>query len=365
MIHGELKKYLNKRRSVSNQEEDFSQFIIEQLKPNKSKFTADRLGNLYFTFNEILNKGQKQKQKHICICAHIDEPGLLISNINKDGTILFIRQGNFRMFDLINTRVRLFADKKKYFGIIQYKRKALSSIFELNNPKNYFIDFGFMSDKSAINSSVAPGQTIDFVSDTCEVADNKIMAKNINNRVSVATVIQNIQCLVNAAIKNETCLTVAFLVQKQIGNRGAYVIPENICADIYINLDGLPSNETFSDSLKSETLNNFILGAGPCIQVADPAYLTKPQSLSFLEKVFNSAKIKYQHAFPAEVSNCGALSMAVDGQIILPIAFPFRYNASPNQIAHLSDIHNYEKAIIKIVEALSNTQISNLQKISV
>ena len=356
--------YLSNFYSVSNQEEEFSKFIISKLKSHKHVFTTDKIGNLYFVFNENLSKKLHETEyRRICICAHIDEPGLLVSNINSNGTISFIKQGNFLMFSVINTRVKIKIEKKEYHGVIYRKQRALTSNFELNNTKNYFVDFGFLNKENAVSKfGIKPGQVISFSSDTKSIANNRVLSKNLNNRISVAVIIENLEKLIAQAKENKIILTIAFLVQKQIGNRGGFTVPANIFADLYINLDSFDSQETTSNT--SETgINSFQIGSGPCIQIFDPSYLTKKSVQVFLENVADRSKIKYQYAFTNVPSNCGALSMATEGQIILPIGFAYRYSIGPSQIADLTDVNYYEKYLLSIIKNLTIPSIKQLTNI--
>ena len=81
----ELLKQLCLLDAVSGDEGAVREFVISQIK-DCCEYSVDNLGNII-----AFKKGKKTAQKKVLIDAHLDEVGLIITHIEKDGFLpLFV-----------------------------------------------------------------------------------------------------------------------------------------------------------------------------------------------------------------------------------------------------------------------------------
>ena len=69
---------------VSGWEDEVRDRILEQAMPHADEIGTDALGNLY-----IFKKGALTPAKPLMVCAHMDEVGLIVTNIDEDGYLRF------------------------------------------------------------------------------------------------------------------------------------------------------------------------------------------------------------------------------------------------------------------------------------
>ncbi len=69
---------------VSGWEDEVRDRILEQAMPHADEIGTDALGNLY-----IFKKGALTPPKPLMVCAHMDEVGLIVTNIDEDGYLRF------------------------------------------------------------------------------------------------------------------------------------------------------------------------------------------------------------------------------------------------------------------------------------
>ena len=86
-----LLKRLTEASGVSGNEKDVRDLIIAEIKPFADWVRVDKIGNVI-----AYKKGNNPKSGRIMITAHMDEIGLMISDIDSSGLLKFIAVGRDR-----------------------------------------------------------------------------------------------------------------------------------------------------------------------------------------------------------------------------------------------------------------------------
>lgn len=211
--------------SVSGCEAQVRSYISSRISPFADSLTVDALGNLI-----AFRAGKNPGGKRVMLAAHMDEVGMIITHITKDGFIKFAFIGGVDRRVAIGQRVVI--GEKSIPGVIALKASHLSKD-EKTVPKvsELFIDIG-AKDETAAEKLVQPGDCAAFYSETRRLGPGMLKARAIDDRVGCAVLME----LVKEAPPVD-CWYV-FTVQEEIGTRGAVVAANGIMPDIALVVEG-------------------------------------------------------------------------------------------------------------------------------
>jgi putative aminopeptidase FrvX len=130
---------------VSGFEDDIRKLITDKIMAF-GKPRTDDMGNLILTFGD-----SKKNTKHVVLIAHMDELGLLVTNIHKDGSMSFRKMGGIDDRTLVSRVVNIRTRKGIVTGIIGLKPPHLmedrSEMKKTVPAKDLRIDVGTRSKK--------------------------------------------------------------------------------------------------------------------------------------------------------------------------------------------------------------------------
>ena len=218
-----MKKTLEKLckvNGVSGNEHEVRETIISLL-PSDCNYIVDVLGNLIVT-----KQGSKPSKNKIMLSAHMDEVGMIVTSIKDDGSLKFLRVGGIDPEVIIGRQVQL----EKISGVVGSKPIHLQDSEEKKKQisiDDLFIDIGAKNEDEA-KKLVNLGDVISFKSDFVFFGDGKIKAKAIDDRFGCAVLLE----LLNSDLEYD--FTCAFVVQEEVGLRGAKVASYTINPDIAI-----------------------------------------------------------------------------------------------------------------------------------
>lgn len=310
---------------VSGGEDEVRELIASYLP--LCRLTVDVMGNLLAE-----NRG---KGKKILLASHMDEVGLIISQIDENGFLKFKTVGGINTEVIIGKRV--YIGKNKLPGIIGLRAVHLRhNEDEAIKEDKLYIDIGAGSKKEA-EEVVALGDYASFEPHFCEFGDRLISCKALDDRAGCAALIE----IMNRRYPHNICC--AFTGQEEVGCRGAqaaaeYFKPElaviietTICADIY----------------PSEIHNQITrVGAGPVITFMDRVATPDRAVMNSIIRAADSHKIPWQYKRSAMGgTDAGAISRAVEGIPTAIIAIPCRNLHSPSSVISLDDYENTVKLL--------------------
>ena len=190
---------------------------------------TDALGNVIG-----VKKGKNKNAPSLMIEGHMDELGLMVSEITKEGSLKFVPIGGFDPKILPGTEVTVWG-KEKLFGVIGAKpphlitkRDKLPALSEL------CVDAGFFSKKKA-ESLVSIGDIITFNTFYTELDGDAVAARCIDDRGGLAIVIKVIEMLSGYELEND--IIAVATVQEEVGLRGAKTAAAQIQPGCAIAID--------------------------------------------------------------------------------------------------------------------------------
>ncbi len=330
-----LLKLLTESSGVSGNEKEVRDLIMDEIRGYSDSIKIDRLGNI-IAYNKGLNSSQK-----LMITAHMDEVGLLITDIDSSGLLKFITVGGIDKRILVSKSVHV--GKDKVYGVIGAKPIHLQKKKEWINAldmDDLYIDIGATSKEDA-EKYVNIGDYASFQSDYIEFGDNLIKAKALDNRVGCSLLIDLIK-----EIKDISFYAV-FTVMEEVGLVGAGPAAYEVNPDMAIVLEGTLCYEM--PNMDSHLMPTQI-GKGPAISLADRTTVYNPQFRKRIEEIAKSNQIPYQYRKSSMGGNdSGKIHTAKTGSITTCISVPCRYIHSPNSVMSIKDYENTQKLLRAIL----------------
>jgi len=339
-INQNLEK-LSNACGVTGRESQVRDLMIELLKPYADEIQIDKLENVI-----AVKKGKPNKPK-IMLAAHIDEIGLMVKNITKDGFLQFSKMGGIDDRVLLAQKVNVYTSKQTYPGIIGSKpphiqkeeeRKKIVSFDEL------FIDVGATSKEDAQNMGFAVGDSISFDTTYEKIGNDSALGKAFDNRAGCVTMIETMRLIG----KTECTVCAVGTVQEEVGLRGAATAAFGVDPDLAIVLDvtiagDMPGVREFDTTVK--------VGKGPTFIISDSGLITHPKVLRWFIDTAKEEKIPYQIESGLSGSTDAArITITRQGIPSGTIAIPTRYIHSPCGMLSLKDIENASKLAVAVIK---------------
>ncbi len=338
-----LLRELTQLDGVSGDESRVADFIISHIQPYADDITVDSMGNVI-----AFKKGTHTSGKTVLVSAHMDEVGLILSNVTDKGFLKFKKVGGIDDRILMTQRVKVMSRKGDVPGVIGIKAVHLQSNAEREKVVSWesmYIDIGAKDKKDALEY-VSKGDYIAFDSDYVEFGDGCIKAKALDDRVGCAMMLE----LIKNTYHND--IYFCFNVQEEVGLRGARVVAHRINADVAIVLE----STTASDApYGQEHLYCTVQGDGPVISIMDRSSYTDKYLGRFVTDVAANCKIQYQHKRSVAGGNdAGAIQTSTSAVRVCSISLPCRYIHSPVSTAKKSDIDAMYKLADKVLANIHN-----------
>ncbi|AUB56523.1 MULTISPECIES: M42 family metallopeptidase [Methanobacterium] len=335
---------LSNAYGVSGFEDDVRNLMMEELKGHVDDLDVDNMGNL------IATKKGKPDGKKVMLAAHMDEIGLIVRYIDKEGFIKFSKLGGINDQMLLNQEVYIHSNGEKILGVIGSKPPHRMKAAEKKKPvqyENMFIDIG-ASDKEDAEEMVNVGDPITIKQKFAELKNDLVMGNAMDNRVGCAILLE-----VMKRARSDATIYGVGTVQEEVGLKGARTAAYRINPDMALALDVTISGD--HPGMKEEDAPAKA-GEGPCIILTDASgrgIITHPQVKELLIQVADEEEIPYQ----LEVSEGGttdatAIHLTREGIPTGVISPPSRYIHTPVSVVNINDVENAVKLILAVLNRL-------------
>lgn len=322
----ELLKKIVEAFGPSGREDEVREVIKNEIAPYVDEIKVDNMGNL------ICRK--KGNGKRLMMAAHMDEIGIMVTHIDKNGFVRFAAVGGVYPQNCVHRAVKFENGTK---GVISGEGKT--AIRDWNLDKMY-VDIGAESYEEAAKM-VAIGDMATFCSEFI-VMGKKVSGKTMDDRVAC-------YALLEAVKKIKECpndFYAVFTTQEELGLRGAKVAAQVVEPDMAIAVDVSSVGDTPESNIVDLTL-----GKGPSVKIKDASYIISPVARDFMIKCANEAGIPYQlEAASFGGTDTGAIMLTGTGVPAATTSIPCRYIHSPQETVHLDDVENEIKFLVKMIE---------------
>ncbi len=331
-------------RSPSGYEAEAQAVFDRHVKPAAHAYAKDALGNRTATLNP-------SGDPVLMLAGHMDELGLIITYVNKDGFIYFdtigghdrtVISGRRVIIQTANGPVKGVTGKRAIHLMNEADRKKVPETHEI------WIDIGARSRKEAL-ARVAIGDVATYDHELELIHGSVGAARAFDNKVGAYIVGETLIRLAREKKPPAARVVAVATAQEEIGVRGATTAAYAVNPHIAVAVDvGHATDHPDCDNRKyGETK----LGGGPII-CRGPNI--NPKVYQRLLDAAKKAKIPFQlEADPRPTgTDARALQMGRGGVATGLVSIPLRYMHTPSEVVDLEDVERCVRLLVEFAKAL-------------
>ncbi|MFC2028425.1 M42 family metallopeptidase [Chloroflexota bacterium] len=316
---------LSNAMSISGDESEVRNIILDEIGSHISDHTIDSMGNLLV---EI--KGTGRSQLKVMLAAHMDEIGFMITASDGDGIFRFEPIGGIDLRQLPGKAV--IVGKDHHPGVIGARPIHLTTAAER---KEKIPITSLRIDLGPGMKTVKPGDSATFNTNFRQIGQS-LVGKALDDRLGVAVLIEIIK-----DPPTNMDLKVAFTVQEETGLRGARIAAFSFDPDLAFIIDSTPANDLPTWDGEENHEYNCKLGEGPAVYTADGATLSDPRLVRHSIETAKRNNIHYQNRQPGGGgTDAGSIHKQRSGIPSVSISIPSRYAHTAAGVARVSDYLN-------------------------
>ena len=311
---------------VSGEEDEVRDIIIDAIKDHASDLAVDSMGNV-----TALQRGEQHPDYRVMIAAHMDEIGMMVTDVEANGLIKFTNIGGLDARILPGLRVKIGKQRKP--GVVLWKPIHLWKDMKALPIEQLRIDTG-VSGKNAAE----PGDRIAFDSDYAQLSDKVARGKAFDDRAGCAMLVEILR-----QGPYPVTVAAAFTVQEEIGLRGARVAAQRLQPDAAIVLEGTPAFDVPNPNREADAQDLPVnpatrLGQGVALTLVDRSMISDPRVLDFLRETAEAQGIRYQFkTVSGGGTDAGAIHTSHSGVPTMTLSTPCRYIHTPTALMNLDD----------------------------
>lgn len=342
-----LLKELSEAVGVSGCEGAVRQVILDGVGPNIDEHRVDALGNLI-----TLKKGKGGQKRKVMVAAHMDEIGLMIVRIEKEGSLRFRPVGGID--DRVLLAKKVLIGDKKVPGVIGSKPVHLldpRQRQQVVKVEDMSIDIGALSQEEA-GKLVKVGDYASFDVPYRDLGGElrAVTGKAFDDRAGCAVLIE----LLKGSYPFD--LYAVFTTQEEVGLRGARVAAYSVAPDAAFVLEGTICDDMPKQKDVSPTT---VVGHGPAITLMDRSVISDQRLVDLLVRTAEANKIPYQFKQPGiGATDAGAIHLSREGVPSVVVAVPSRYIHSPVCLLSLNDLENTVQLMQRSLAGLDKVDLS-------
>jgi len=332
-------------RSPSGYESEAQAVFDRHVKPAADKYQNDALGNRIAT----LNPGGDPV---LMLAGHLDELGLMVTYVNKDGFIYFETIGGHDRTVISGRRVIIQTAAGLVTGVTGKRaihlmddadRKKVPEIHEI------WIDIGARSKKEALER-VAIGDVATYDHEFGFVHGSVGVARAFDDKAGAYIVGETLIRLAREKRRLAARVVAVATVQEEIGVRGATTAGYAVDPHIAVAVDvGHATDHPDCDNRKFGEIK---LGGGPII--CRGANIN-PKIFDRLVRAAKKLKIPFQlEGAPRPTgTDARAIQMARGGVATGLVSVPLRYMHTPSEVVDLEDVENCVRLLVEFAKGLT------------
>ena len=292
--------------------------ITAEVQGFASEIYTDALGNLICRVGELGEGGQR-----VMVAAHMDEIGVMISHIDREGYLRFTNIGGVFPHTLYGGRVK-FEDGT--IGVISVEH-AWSNRKSLPDLNGFYIDVS----NGDGNGDVGVGSPAIFWR-TMDERGTRLISKSMDDRIGCAVAIEAMRRIHDADGPNEVFFV--FTVQEEVGLRGATTAAYGLNPDVGFALD-----VTGTGDMPKGMQMEVKLGAGAAIKVLDGRHIAPPAIKNMMIHTAEAYEIPYQlEILTGGTTDAAAIQLAQSGVPAGTISIPCRNVHTVSETVDINDV---------------------------
>lgn len=285
----------------------------------------------------------------ILLCGHIDEVGMMVQYIDDNGFLYITKIGGFEATILPAQRVVIHNTNGPINGVIGHRPPHLADKDEDQKIKFHtvFVDIG-ASSKADAERLVFVGDPITFDITYAELANNRITARGLDDRIGAWTVAMVLEKLY-ASGQVKVPVFAAATIQEENGLYGGRMVSNYVKPSVGLAIDVTHSTDV--PNVSKQKHGDCKLGGGPVLSFGS---IVNKKVNSLLESVALENRIPIQKQISPRYSgtDADAIFISNSGTPAGLISIPNRYMHSPVEVVDLYDVNSAVELITKWCEAV-------------
>jgi putative aminopeptidase FrvX len=313
----------------SGYESQIRAVVREEVEPYADALHVDALGNL------IVQKGKGSADGiKIMLAAHMDEIGVMVTQVDENGFVRFTTLGGVRPSNCIGSRVKFLNGAA---GVIFMEPP--DDMTKLPTIEQLYIDLGLSSSQDA---KVRIGDVGTFDRPFLDLG-KRLVAKSMDDRIGTAVLVETLRQVKDTPHQ----LYFVFSTQEEVGLRGATTAAFGIDPDLGLSVDVTDTGDT---PRRTKVRMEVSLGKGPAIKVRDSGMLADRRVVDWLVRGAENLKLPYQmEILERGTTDARAMQIARAGVPAGCLSIPCRYIHSPSEMVDFEDVHNAVRLLVDLV----------------
>ena len=335
MIDYHLLKKLCTAAGISGDEGSVRDIILNEIKDYADELRVDALGNLL-----VHKKGKSPAVNKLMLSAHMDEVGLLVTDVTADGYLKIDEVGGIDRRVLVGKRV--YVGKNHLPGVMGVKPIHLTKGDEKTAIPEYsemYVDIGAASREEALQY-VRYGDSVVFHSEFTETA-SFIQSKAIDDRFGCLVLID----LIKSELPYD--MDFAFVVQEETGLHGATVAAYTLAPDYALVIETTTAADIPEIDPQKQVCD---LGQGAVISFMDRRTIYDKELVKSGMDTAAAIGVKAQYKRAVAGGNdAGVIHKSRGGVRTLAISLACRYLHAPSCMAHKDDC----ESVLQLTRAMA------------
>lgn len=334
---------LSEASGVSGGEDAVRRILIDDVRDHVDSLEIDALGSLVARIAPASRTNGKRRGPHVLLCAHMDEVGLMVTAIEKEGRLRVRRVGGIDQRILVGQVFRIGVNGLRgVLGALPPHLVARADREKVIAIEDMYLDVGASSREEA-ERHVAVGDYACFDT-TYEQWGSTRKGKAFDDRVG---------CTVLASLVKKrppVPVTAVWSVQEEVGLRGAGAAARRASADLAIVLEGTASGEAPGASAGESAP---VMGGGPALTVQDRTLMADARLVDLLERTGKERKIPTQWKRPGVGgTDAGRISLSGAGIPAAVVSVACRYIHAPAAYLDVRDPQRVTALVWHTLESL-------------
>lgn len=305
--------------------------------------------DLYGNSIATLIPGVPHERQRIMLCGHVDEVGMMIHYISDEGFLYISKIGGVEATILPAQRVVIHNKNGPVSGVIGRRPPHLADDEEDEEIKFHtvFVDIGARDKEDALRL-VSVGDPITFEAPYRELANNRIAARGLDDRMGAWVVAQVLKKLAERNNYSVPVVGVA-TIQEENGLYGGTMVAKSVKPSVALAID--VTHVTDVPDISKERHGECKLGEGPVLSVGSVSH-KKVNAL--LERAAEIGRIPIQKQISPRWTGTDADAVFLENGGIPTglVSVPNRYMHSPVEVIQLDDLENAVELIVKWCELI-------------
>ncbi|MCK8816900.1 M42 family metallopeptidase [Natroniella sulfidigena] len=341
-------KELSEATGVSGYEKKLGQQVAQLFEPYVDQIEFDKLGNLL-----AYKAGESQQEYKVMLAAHLDEIGLMVTEIEEGGFLRFTTVGGVDQRTVVGQEVTVHG-REDLSGIVGAKPPHLQDEEEQKKSfeiEKMYIDLGLA--EAEVKKKVRVGDIISLQRDLLSLENDRVAGKALDDRAGVLLLLETLKEL--DKMTHQVDLYAVATVQEEVGVRGATTSTYGVVPDIGIAVDvchGLMPGVNQDEAVE--------LGTGPALSFGPHIH---PQLVKKLKEVADEIELDYQlDASPSpRGTDAYAIQVTKSGIPTAVLSIPLRYMHTSVETVSLNDIKRGARLLAQLLRELEGEFVEGLR----